>query len=136
MEDSRKAIFERMKHSIQLLASPSDIQLRLLPPYVCKADELALDFDHWRVVVLDNYERDLNLDQLSALKALQEKLDWLTCDSKKHWTDEAIRTSPEWQGIRSLATSALQAFGWPVESPPSYANEYISADQVRRHTEN
>jgi hypothetical protein len=136
VEDLRNAIFERLKHSLQLLASPPDVQLRILPPYVCRADELALEFDHWWIVVLDNYKADLSLDQLSALTALHEKFDWLTADSKRHWTDEAIRTSPEWQSVRSLAISTLQAFNWPDETPPSYEHEYISPAQTQRHKDN
>jgi hypothetical protein len=39
----KERIFERLKHSLQLLAMPPEIQLRLLPSFVCKADELALE---------------------------------------------------------------------------------------------
>jgi hypothetical protein len=49
---NRAGIFERLKHSIQLLASPAEFQLKMLPDFVCKADELALDFDLWREAVL------------------------------------------------------------------------------------
>ncbi len=43
------AMFDRMmlrlKHSLQALAMPAEVQLTLFPDFVCKADELALDFD-------------------------------------------------------------------------------------------
>jgi hypothetical protein len=128
----KEAIFERLKHSVQLLASSPQIQLQLLPPFVCKADELALDFDHWLEVTLDKYKSDLSLDQLSALKTLDEKMHWLTADGKEHWTDEAVRNSPQWECIRSIAANALQIFGWAAETPPSYAHEYVSTDPHKR----
>lgn len=134
--DPTKAVYERLKHSLQLLASSADVQLQLLPAYVCKADELALEFDHWREVVLDNYREELSTDQVQALTALDERLDWLTVHGRDSWNDEAVRTSREWQSIRILAAAALRAFGWPLEIPPSYAHEYRSTNEFRRHREN
>jgi hypothetical protein len=130
--EMKEAIFERLKHSIQLLASSPQVQLQLLPPFACKADEIALDFNHWLEVTLDKYKGDLSLAQLSALKAIDEKLHWLTADSKEHWTDEAVHSSPEWECLRSLATNALQLFGWAAEMPPSYEHEYVPTDQRKR----
>jgi len=132
----KEAVFERLKHSVQLLASQAEIQLRLLPEFVCKADELALEFDHWREVTLDNYGNDLTPDQASGITALDEKLSSLTNDGAQHWTDDAIRFSSDWQIVRRLAARVLEAFGWPLENPTSHTNEYISEDQFRRHREN
>ena len=53
---------ERLKHSLQLLASQPAIQLGLLPDFVCKADELALEFDPWYVVVLRNFRSEMTVD--------------------------------------------------------------------------
>jgi len=136
MEVPKDAIFQRLKHSVQLLASSPEIQLQLLPSFVCKADELARDFDLWQEVTLHNYRGDLNRSQLSALAALDEKLGWLTHDGVKHWTDEAVRTSREWQEVRCLANRVLDAFGWPAETPPSYAHEYVGGKQPRRPERN
>jgi len=58
----RLAIFERLKHSVQLLACPPEIQLKMLPRFVGKADELALDFDLWREVVLNNFRSEPAID--------------------------------------------------------------------------
>jgi len=51
----RLGVFDRLKHSIQLLACSPETQLKMLPQFVGKAEELALDFDHWREVALDNF---------------------------------------------------------------------------------
>jgi hypothetical protein len=133
---TKEFIFERLKHSIQLLASPPGIQLQLLPPYVCKADELALEFDHWREIALHNYGKEFGADQITAMTALDEKLEWLSVAVKDCWTDEAVSTSAEWQNVRHLAAAALRAFSWPLEIPPSYAHEYIPTKPIRNDQQN
>jgi hypothetical protein len=110
----RLGIFERLKHSIQLLACPPEVQLNLLPSFVCKADELALDFDHWRDVALRNFRSELTVDQLSCLDAIGRRFSELTRMGSEHWTEIAVRESTEWQGIRVLAGAALASFGWPI----------------------
>jgi hypothetical protein len=123
-DDTKNAIFERLKHSVQLLASSAEVQLQYLPAGVCKADELALEFDQWREVALHNYDGDLTPGQRSSLNALNERLDWLTKNGPEHWTEAAVRTSPLWNDIRQLAVQVLNIFGWSAGTPPSHASEY------------
>ena len=119
------AIFERLKHSVQLLACSAEIQLKLLPDFVCKADELALEFDHWKDVVFDNFGGDLTADQKSRIESIDRGLSDLTRMGTEHWTEHAVRESGEWQRLRALAVEALDTFGWPRQAPPSHADEYI-----------
>jgi hypothetical protein len=122
---SRSAIFERLKHSIQLLACPAEIQLKLLPDFVCKADEFALDFDHWKEVVLRNFSTDLSTDQKSSIERVDNSLLDLTGMGPEHWTEEAVLKLEEWKHLRTLAVDALDSFGWLRQIPPSHADEYI-----------
>jgi hypothetical protein len=124
----RLGIFERLKYSIQLLACPAEVQLNLLPSFVCRADELALDFDQWRLAAVSNFRSELTAGQLSSLDAIDGSLSELTNMGSEHWTDDAVRQSNEWRGIRALAASALASFGWPTEAPPSHADEYVGAE--------
>lgn len=121
----RFGIFERLKDSIQLLACSPEIQLKILPKYVCKADELALDFDHWRSVALDNFRSELTAHQLSYLEAINNALSELTRMKAGSWTEDAVRESAEWKAVRSLAAAALGAFGWPLIAPPSHPDEFV-----------
>ncbi len=124
MTATKEPIFERLKHSVQLLASPAEVQLRSLPDFVCKGDELALDFDQWHTTVLSNYRSMLTANQLSSLAALNEKLDWLSNKEREYWSDRAVCHSDEWEEIRGLARKVLESFQWPEEIPPSHANEF------------
>jgi hypothetical protein len=121
----RRGIFERLKHSIQLLACSPEIQLKMLPQFVRKADELALDFDHWREVALDNFRSELTSHQLSCLDAIDSTLSELTRVGTESWTEDAVRESGEWKAVRTLAVAALDSFGWPLKTPPSHADEFV-----------
>ena len=119
-----QAMLLRLKHSLQTLAMPPDIQLGLLPDFVCKPDELALTFDHWYQCVLSNDDRTLSRQQKLALEALDKHLDIMT--GKEHlWTEEAVKSLPEWEQIRRLARETLESFNWEVTVPPSYSFEYV-----------
>ena len=129
-------MLERLKHSLQLLAAPVEQQLLLLPSYICRADELALEFSHWYEVVLDNYRVEMTGEQLSSLAAIDQEFELLTRAGKENWTEASLRSSTEWQNLRILAARALQMFGWKIETPPSYALEYVSALQPKEHKQN
>jgi len=132
---AQQAILTRLKHSMQLLASPATTQLNLLPDFVCKGDELALEFDHWRLVTLGNYADELTAAQISALDCLDHALNELTAKGEQYWTETAVLTSEEWAAIRGLATKALEVFHWPMEPPPTYGHEYIRTDDPGHESE-
>ena len=122
----RFAIFERLKYSIQLLAGPAEIQLRMLPRFVCRVNELALDFDLWKEIVLNTFRSELSTDQICRMESIDLSLSELTRMGPEHWTEEAVRESDEWKRIRTLAALALVSFGWARDTPPSHAGEYVS----------
>src|SRR5947209_10169262 len=116
----------RLRHSLQALAIPAEIQLALFPYFVCKADELALDFGHWYDVVRSNRPDDFTLDQWATLETIDRMLHEMSRHGHAHrWTDDAVRASPEWDTLRTLARDALGALGWEVAAPPSYSHEFI-----------
>jgi hypothetical protein len=102
-------VFDRLKHSLELLAAPPEIQLRVVPPFGYRADELYLSFEHWRMQVLGNFQSDLEADQVSGLDSLQQIFVQMSQD---FWTDGAIASSAEWRHVRHLSSQTLEAFGW------------------------
>lgn len=121
----KRWIFERLKHSTQALALPASAQLSGLPDFIVKTDELVLDFDHWRECAVTNYRADLNVEQLKSLAAIDAHIANPSGD-RSVWEESALSTHPFWVDLRRLAAAALTAFGWPLETPPSYAHEYVS----------
>ena len=102
-------VFDRLKRSLQLLAAPPDIQLRVVPAFGYRADELFLSFDHWRAKLLDNFQSELAAEQLSCLDCLQEIFVEM---GHECWTDNGVHDSAEWKRVRQLSDQTLRAFGW------------------------
>jgi hypothetical protein len=108
--------FKQLRRSLHALTISGSGQRTLFPDFVVKADELALDFDHWFAVIRSNYARELTPPQADALAGIDQKLAIMSRDGAEFdvelWTDEALNSSEHWADVRRLAASALEAFGW------------------------
>lgn len=119
-------MLRRLKQSLQALAMPAEIQLSLFPDFVCKADELANDFDHWMGCVFSNGEDTLTDAQSATLAAIDAQL--AVMSNKTYgieWTEDELYTRPEWARVRLLAVDALNAFGWEITAPPPSEDTYV-----------
>src|SRR6267142_5963573 len=98
---SREGIPERAKEALQLLACSADAQIWLLPSFVCAADELALEFDHWREVLIENCGSELTAEQIASLAAIDGLFSRFSRGGSDYkpefWTDEALRNSQDWE---------------------------------------
>lgn len=123
----RASHFTQFRWSLQALALTDSAQRTLFPDHAVTADALALDFDQWASVVRDNYEHELSRRQLESVAAIERKLTTMSRDGAEFdlelWTDAALRTSEHWAEVRRLATAALEAFDWPVESAPEHPGD-------------
>lgn len=57
----------RFMWTVQALAQPADVQVRLYPSFVAVADELALDHDEAQRAFLRAAQGELTYEQLEAL---------------------------------------------------------------------
>jgi len=89
-EADRTWIFERLKHSLQLLACRAEIQLNNFRNFV--ADELALDFENFRDTLTGNFRTGLTAEQASSLDSLDRSLSEL---NKEAWSNGAVVNSSE-----------------------------------------
>ena len=119
--------FKQLRWSLQSLAGSASEQRSLFPEWVATADELALDFDHWLDVIRQRYGTELDSAQRDALDAIEHVFERMSRDAAELdadiWSEAALRTSEDWHSLRRLATSALEAFRWPVELPPLDPND-------------
>ncbi len=112
-------VLANLRYTLQLLAAAAADQIaHFLPPnFAFKADEMALDFDHFATCVHTYWK--LTEEQTARLNELDEHLSNL---SDQHnaaiWTDEALVSDPRWEQVRAMAQAALASFQWPVEVPP------------------
>src|ERR1700739_372792 len=112
---NKSLVFNQLKHSLELLAAPPEIQLRFVPDFGYRADELYLGFDHWRCQLLVNFQSELAADQLKSLNSIQEMFILM---GEHCWNDTAVADSAEWKNVRRLSARALGAFGWSDQPPP------------------
>lgn len=118
---------QELHWALQALAQPADVQLTLFPDFACKTDELALDFDDWAPAVLQCPEIELTEPQRTALQHIDEAFTKMNAEGTPIWTDDALRSAPEWEQARSLARQALAAFAWPPDAPPLRRGAYVPA---------
>ena len=120
MSDAREAQLRSLRWSLQALAVGPTEQLALFPEYARTADELALDFENWSSAVRESDEADLSGEQIAALAELDRRLHVMSTGDPDVWSPVALAEDPQWVEIRRLASEALAAFGWALESPPRH----------------
>lgn len=101
-----------LEQAVLALAQPCEIQLSLFPDFVCKADELALNFEDG-LYELVGHEAELNPAQRDAVQHLDDLL--RSMSGKQNfglWTESALRGHPAWERVRLEARVVLAAFGW------------------------
>ena len=122
-----RGMTERLKHVLQALAAPAEVQLARYPEVAVKADELALEFDEALRLALSAPQHGLSPEQLSYLMAIDTFLDKLSGGEMRAWawTEAAVREGAHWAQLREVAAEALRAFGWPIEPPPPNPDVWV-----------
>jgi hypothetical protein len=114
-----------LERAILALAQPADVQLGLFPDFVCKADELALDFEDG-LYELIGHETEITPAQRQAIDALDALLTEKSGEqNSRFWTDEAVQSDPIWERLRILAQAVALEFGWDLRRPPPSDAVYI-----------
>lgn len=103
-EVNREWLFRELRHSLALLAANGETALAGLPDGCCKPDELALDFDNFRAVVVGNFSAELPPALVAALADVDAAFAPIAGDG---WSEEAVRSAPEWAAVRQRAGVAL-----------------------------
>jgi hypothetical protein len=117
----------KLRRSVQALAQPAAVMIRLFPGFVCVGDELALEFEEG----LREARAAGLAESPTAREALQALDAYLAVLSgppnEEFWLEpESLRTDERWETIRSLARATLLAFGWPDATPELNGAIYVS----------
>ena len=112
--------WQQLKDALQVLAQSAEVQLAYFPDFVAKADELALDFNHFYEACLP----EMTAEQVRAASRIDMRLGDMSGPTGP-WSDEDLRNAGEWVEIRQLAKRALEVFGWPDEAPPPSSDVYV-----------
>lgn len=120
----------RLMQSIQGLAASAEQQLAIYPDFVCRVDELALDYDNWFVAVLSNDGQSLSEAQEQCLRELDGMLSSMSGGPHAAlWTEKALRERREWEDLRRAARRSLAAFGWKANPPPPSEDFFVSGEK-------
>jgi len=114
-----------LERAVLALAQPAEVQLTLFADFVCKADELALDFDDGLSM---SRKEQMSSEQRAAIDTLDQLLARMSGEQNAPlWTEEALRSGPVWEEVRSAAKAVAAAFGWTLRRPPPSGATYIPA---------
>lgn len=108
-------------------ACPPEIQLGQFPAFVYAPDEMAEDFDNFRLAFIDNFRTEMTGEQLHYLELIDRAFEQM---NENCFSPDQVRNSGEWRKIREPASDALRAFGWPLNDPPRRDHEFVS-DETR-----
>lgn len=117
----------QLQRAVVALAQPADIQLSLFPDFVCKADELALDFEDGLHEMI-GHEDQFSGEQRAAIDTLNKLI--LSKSGEQHasfWNETAVRENPIWDEIRIVAKEAAATFCWDLNTMPPLNAVYIPA---------
>lgn len=117
----------QLQRAVTALAQPAEVQLSLFPDFVCKADELALDFEDGLYEMV-GHEASFTDAQRAAIDALDHLLSSIS--GERHaalWTETALSDHPVWDQIRDAAKAAATTFGWDLQAMPASDAVYIPA---------
>ena len=104
---NRAWLLGRLKHSLEILAAPAEIQLREASASGHKADELFLRFEHWRSKVMGSFSSEIAIDQRFLLESMERTF---TGMGRECWTDDGVSNSAEWEHVRLLSRKTLGTF--------------------------
>lgn len=117
MDDTVIGNLNNLKASLQAIALPADEQLCYFDTPVCIADELALDFGYAHDCLRSLHSVIVTDEQLRALQSVDEQLDNMSAEQDASmWNDAALAQNREWETVRGLARSALDALRELFES--------------------
>lgn len=125
MEIEKKQHLSMLLQSLQLLAANYEQQVKAFPEYVHVPDEIALTFDD-TYALADSLKQEglitsTQNDKLRQIDTLLEKMS----QDENTWTCEALRTLPQWEGVRRLARETLRAFHTPRQNPNLFWLHYV-----------
>ena len=110
-------IASEFKVSIESLAADADTALARLPDNCCKPDELACQFDDFRLPFLALFSDRLSAEEARLIMELDELLEGMSGHQHSElWREDAIRHNPAWAQVRQQAIQVLQGINWTTLS--------------------
>jgi len=118
---------DKLQRAVIAMAQPAAIQLSLFPDFVCKANELALDFEEGLYEMV-GHEAEFSDHQRATIDTLDKLLSSMGGEHHaSFWTEAALHEHPIWDAIRDAAKAVAGTFGWNLQSVPQSNAIYVAA---------
>ena len=115
----------QLRKALQQATLPADRQIARLEGFDVSF-EIADDFGNWCRWALDSKDVELTNEQRSQLNALDARLNEMSGEHNAElWTDDALRSRPEWEEVRRDARKILELFQWPIEDKDDRGAEVV-----------
>lgn len=122
----------QLRKALQQAVLPAEEQIAKLKGFPV-ADEIADDLGNQIDWVLQCPDAPLSEELRVSLSELDALLDQMSGPHNAHlWTDEALRSRPEWDEVRRRARRALELFGWPYEDEDVPPDERVMLKEALR----
>lgn len=117
---------EQLKHAVQALAQPAEVQAGLFPSFVVAADELALEFERTYMGAEAAIGAQWSSVQADCLRKLDQEIERLSGEAfPEIWLAPDALSHPAWATFRAHARDVMVAFSWPFEAPSKTAGIYV-----------
>lgn len=110
--------------SVQALACPAGVQLKLFPDFTHKPDELVLDFENWYQATKWRDDVGMTSKKLEALAVLDSFMEEMP---PERFDEKFVIAGEDWEQLRDLARQTLAVCDWPLEAPPMDRAVYIKS---------
>jgi hypothetical protein len=122
MSVSAEYASKQLMWSVQALACPAEVQLKLFPDFTHKPDELVLDFDNWYHATRWRDDVGMTPEKLESLAALDCFIGEML---PERFDEDIVINGEDWARLRDLARLTLAVCNWQVEVPPMDRAIYV-----------
>lgn len=111
-------IEKQFKNDLIALAQQRDIQIRLAHPG-CTMCDLTEDFEYSSKMYLQTFQEILTQEKKDAIQIILQAIKNFVNEGYECFDDEVL-DKKEWKTVQKTAHSALEIFGWKLESTSNY----------------
>jgi hypothetical protein len=121
----QSALYKHLVTTLQLVASPPQMQFGFYPHGVTVTDEIALDYSDAFLqvqVLIDTHEITIEIAQ--ALQTIEDEFREMSL-LPELWSQDALFLHDKWDNLRVNAMTILRSLGEEFEHPGQSQDTYI-----------
>ena len=115
-----------MRKALHLLGQSGEVQLSSFPAFVDRPTEIVEHFYDQYLLIHDHAEpTSPSSEERAAIEGVYRYILAMTHEEGRLWTEDAVRTSPRWETLRSMANQALAVLGGVNSDEPGTGTTFV-----------